>query len=86
MQAKPPPLAVRQHPGAFWDLRFWIYEGRRRGGLIIDHAGGFEDGPAALRSGGFCEVFSIDNALSLWLNNAAGWKHLAPGGVPGSHN
>ena len=33
---------------------------------------------------GFCAVFSIDNALSLWLNKAAGWKHLAPGGVPGS--
>ena len=23
---KKPPLAVRQHPGAFWDLRFWIYD------------------------------------------------------------
>ena len=30
-------------------------------------------------------MFSIDKALSLWLNDAAGWKHLAPGGVPGFH-
>ena len=25
---------------------------------------------------------SIDKQCSMWLNNGAGWKHCAPGGVP----
>ena len=46
---KKPPLAVRQHPGRFgiYDFGFTIYEGGGGGSLIIDHAGGFEDRPAA---------------------------------------
>ena len=34
---KKPPLAVRQHPGAFWDLRFWIYDLRRKAVGALNH-------------------------------------------------